>query len=74
MPKSSGIIAEIQCPFYVAIIARKIVCESIVPGAESVNTKFTINARAMSHVIWHCREKDGAGCPVYEALMRKYDK
>lgn len=72
MSGRQGIIAEVQCPFFRALRSRTIVCESLIKGAETSCTFFATESKKAAHLIWHCNEKDGAGCPVYAALMGKY--
>ena len=74
MGNKVGIQSQVQCPFFRALRYRSIVCESIVRSGESCCTYFTTESRRASHVIWHCNEIDGAGCPVYDAVMRKYEE
>lgn len=73
MSNKPGIGSAVQCPFYKGLRSRSIICEAVIGSAESTSTFFKTESRRAAHILWHCNERDGAGCPVYAALMEKYD-
>ena len=72
MSNAPGIQSDIQCPFFRSLGAMSISCESPVSGAKCSVVTFNTIAKRTSHVLWHCNEPDGAGCPMYAAVMAKY--
>ncbi len=63
---------EIQCPFFKALGDASIVCESPIPSARSNVSYFRSRSRMAAHVIWHCKEANGGGCAIYQAVMMRY--
>lgn len=75
-----GITADIQCPFFRSLGTSRpepvklIVCASPVKGAASVSLRFESLSRRYSYILWHCKAVDGAGCPLYRAIMEEVER
>lgn len=72
MANAPGLESGIRCPFFRDTKSMSIVCEAPIAGATSVTITFPSISRRASHILWRCNEPDGGGCPVYQAIMRKY--
>lgn len=75
MANKPGIGSDVKCPFFITGHKdRSIICESPVESAERVRLFFYSDSRRASHLLWHCNEIDGGGCPIYAANKAKYER
>ena len=73
MGKYNELESYVQCPFFMTLRAGSIVCESPLEHAKNTVTSFGSQERRMLHLLRHCNEIDGGGCPLYRAVMAKYE-
>ena len=65
---------DVICPFYHNDRRRKIICESAVEGSVSTTLNFPSNRAVRDHIDDFCSSRCYEGCPIYRAIMEKYDE
>lgn len=70
----AGSTVNIKCPFYHKHTSWTISCEGLMTEASSSTTYFVSEAAKRLYMDLHCNTVDGAGCPLYRAIMQKYDE